>query len=86
MRDVRDILCDAGYEDAVIIPGYDDAIIGITSEGAVVYDYTLMVAILSEADGIDPDEAREYIDYNVIRSLPYVDPAPVIMERIEMYE
>ncbi len=83
ISDIRDRLSCAGYEDSMLIDGYDDAIIGVTMDGAVVYDYYLMVAIMVERDGITSDEAAEYIDYNVIRACPYYDPSPIVIFDIE---
>ncbi len=36
---------DNGYEDAVVLenPSYCDSVIGFSSDGRVVYDYTQMV-------------------------------------------
>lgn len=84
MSDIREILECAGYEDSVLIDGFDDAIVGVTTEGAIVYDYYLMIAIMAERDKITTDEAAEYIDYNVIRACPYYDPSPIIMFGVEM--
>lgn len=35
MEDVRDILCDAGYEEAVMLdgPDFDSAVIGVSDGG-----------------------------------------------------
>ena len=68
-------------DDMVVFsePEYDDAIIGTTHDGRVVYDYDLMVGVLMERDGMTWEEAAEFIDYNTIRSLPYVERSPVVM-------
>ena len=82
----REILADAGYEDARIFdePEYDTAIVGVTDEGQVVYDFEKMVKHLMENDGITREEAIEFIEYNTIRSLPYFgEEAPIIMNSIE---
>ena len=84
MSDIRDRLSCAGYENSILIDGYDDAIIGVTMDGAIVYDYYLMVAIMVERDGITSDEAAEYIDYNVIRACPYYDPSPIVVYGVDM--
>lgn len=44
-----------------------------------MYDYDLMIEHLVETDGMDNDEAIEFIDYNTIRSLPYYENAPIIV-------
>ncbi len=86
----RSFLADAGYEDAIIFenPSYDDAIIGITVNGSVVYDFDLMVECLVKEDGITPEEAIEFIDYNTIRSLDYFsqENKPIIIYSIENFK
>ena len=80
--DKREALCDAGCSESIVFdnPDFDDAIIGYTTDGCVVYDYELMVISLMEEDGITEDEAVDFIDYNTIRSLPYAgEYAPIIM-------
>lgn len=73
-------LIDAGYEGAVMIDGYDEAAIGISEEGRVIYDYYKMIDCLVERDGMTADEAAEWIDYNTVRSLPYLGKeAPIIL-------
>ncbi len=64
-------------------PHYVPAIIGLTHDGNhVVYDYRKMVDYLVETDGMEVTEAYEFIDYNTIRSIPYMgDKAPVVMYR-----
>lgn len=79
-----DILNDMGYEDAVVFAGpeYNDAIVGITDDGRVVYDYNLMIECLMEADGIEYDEAMEFVEYNTIRACDYMENPPIIMHPI----
>lgn len=79
----RDLLVDMGLEDAVCIDGCDDAIIGTTPDDRLVYSYSKMIDCLMVNDGMDYEEAAEFIDYNTIRSLPYIENAPVIMYSIE---
>ena len=85
---IRDALCDMGYEEAVIFDGpcFDEAIVGVTDEGCVVYDYDMMVHCLRIDEGMDEMEAIEFIEYNTIRALPYVDNAPIIMHRLRLEE
>lgn len=60
---IRDALCDMGHEEALLFdgPDYDEAIVGVTDEGQVVYDYDKMVQILVERDGMEEMEAIEWI-------------------------
>ena len=82
----RELLCDLGYEDSVVFenPDYEDAIVGVTIDGNVVYDYDLMILSLVN-EGMTAEEAIEFIDYNTARVLPYIgENAPVIM--ISLFE
>ena len=66
-------LLEAGYDGVVVFSNYsyDDALIGVTSDGRAVYDYDKMVAWLTETEGWSAEDAMEWIDYNTIRSLAY---------------
>ena len=78
----RETLEEMGREDSVVFdnPEYDDAIIGVTEEGNVVYDYEKMIDILAERDEMSRLEAAEFIDFNTVRAIPYApDPKPLIM-------
>ena len=84
-REAWRIICDMGYEEAVVFdsPSYDEAIIGVTDEGRVVYDYNKMVHSLRIQDGMTEEEAIEFLEYNTIRACAYVENAPIIMHPIE---
>ena len=80
----KDIL-DQGFENFLIFenPDYDSAIIGITENNQVVYDYEKMIEHLMQEDDMDYEEAVDFISYNTIRSLPYAgEGAPIIMYSI----
>ena len=68
----REMLCEMGYEDAVIFdnPDYDSAIIGVSDDRRVIYNYDKMVAHLMDADGMEMLDAVEFIDYNTLRAYP----------------
>lgn len=81
----RELLCDMGYEDSIIFenPDYEQAIIGVSIDGNVVYDYDVMIEELIK-EGMTFEDAVEFIDYNTVRSLSYVGgQAPIIMISIE---
>ena len=61
-----DILIDSGYSDAIVFdnPSYTDAIIGITKDNNVVYDYDLMVEWLMKTEGFTAEDAADFISYN----------------------
>lgn len=82
---LADRLLDAGCECApyFVNPDYEDAVIGVTHDGRVVYDYDKMVEYLMDKEGWSDIDAIEWIDYNVIRSIPYMGSnAPIIMYSI----
>lgn len=69
-------------EDAILFDNmsYDGSIIGVTTDGRVVYDYDKMVEELMEDENCSYEEAADWIDYNTIRALPYAgENGPIIM-------
>ena len=83
---LKDWLCDRDYEDTVVMenPDYLSAIVGISDDGRLIYDYEKMVEHLVATDGMDYEEACEFIDFNTIGALPYMgEKRPVILTRIE---
>ncbi len=54
--------------EAVLWDGLDDAIIGVTPEGKAVYDIEMMCSIVwrDNKKYITPDEAAEWVDYNIL--------------------
>lgn len=60
---------------------YYPAIIGISKDkNRVVYNYDLLICCFVTAYDWSYEEAVDWIDYNVIRALPYYkDKAPVIV-------
>ena len=78
----KEILSDMGYEYSIIFtnPDYDDAIIGISHDDRVIYDYDKMIAHLMDHEDMTVEEAADYISYNTIRSIPYAgEYAPIVM-------
>ena len=83
---LKEWLCDMGYEDTVVMenPDYLSAIAGVSDDGRLIYDYEKMVEHLMATDGMDYEEASEFIDFNTIGALPYMgEKRPVIMNKIE---
>ena len=79
-----DMVADEDLLDQMIVLEGDelaDGAIGVTHDGHIVYSYERLVESLTKAYGSET-EAIEWIDYNTIRSLPYMGKdglAPVIM-------
>ena len=78
---IRDAICDMGWDDALVFdnPDFDEAIIGVSDDGRVIYDYDAMIAYMAAQDDISEEEAMEFIEYNTIRSIPYAgEKAPIV--------
>lgn len=77
IKQLKEELLERGFEpDNSIIfasPSYESAIIGISTEGNVVYSFDKMVEDLMSSDKIDMTDAVEFISYNTIRSLDYMN-------------
>lgn len=72
--------------EAVLFTGWDDAIVGVTDEGQAVYSYDLILETLKERDGLTDEEAQDWIEYNLYKTMPYIadeGKQPVIMHLIE---
>lgn len=67
-------------------PSFDRSIIGITPGGHVVYNFDMMVEELSEDEDMDEADAFDFIDYNTMRALPYIDEdiRPIVMYTVEV--
>jgi len=81
-NNIEDMLMDCGAEGAVYLTGYDydTALIGITDDNRCVYNYDLMIEWLMEHEDWSYEDSVEWIDYNTIRSIPYMGPgAPIIV-------
>ena len=79
---VNQQLRDELPEDAILFDNvsYDGSIVGVTTEGRVVYNYDKMVEELMQDEEWSYEDAVEWIDYNTIRALPYAgDNGPIIM-------
>ena len=78
----RDKLLVIGGKDLKVFSGpeYDDAIIGVSTEGNVIYSYYRMIDLLVKRDAMTPDDAADFILVNTVRALPYAgEGAPIVM-------
>ena len=76
----RQELIDMGLEDHILMePDYlDEALIGISESGQGIYSYDALIDVITKNEHITPDEARDYIDVNILNV--YVsDVQPIIM-------
>lgn len=62
-------------------PAFDNSIVGFTSCGNVCYNYDKMIIEFSHDNNCTHDESVEFIDYNTVRSIPYInnDYKPIII-------
>ena len=85
----RNLMIELGLEDSVFFenPNYDSAIIGYdANDNRIIYDYDKMVEYLMDSDGMDYEDAVEFIDYNTIRSIPYAGSnAPIVLHGMDDY-
>lgn len=75
-------LLDNGYEGTKYLSyySYDDALIGVTCDGRAVYDYDRMVEWLMRTECFSEEDAKEWVDYNTLRALPYMgDDGPIVI-------
>lgn len=85
----REILEDLDYEGLVVFenPDYDEAIIGVSHDDRVIYDYDKMIDHLVSKENMTVEDAADFISYNTIRSLSYRgEDAPIVMFGIEEYK
>lgn len=87
VKDIIDKIRDNGWsDDVIILDNYDfaDAFVGMTNENRAVYDYDKMVRWLMNEAEISDIDAVDWIDYNILRALPYMgDKAPIILYNLE---
>lgn len=82
----RELLVEYGYEDLVVFdnPDYDAAIIGVSHDDRVIYDYDKMIECLMVVEQMTEEEAADFISYNTIRAIPYAgDCPPIVMFRLD---
>lgn len=64
-------------------PSYGTAIIGVTQDGNLIYDYEKMISYLS--DCMPEEDAIDFIEYNTLSILPTIPikNRPVILYQVE---
>ena len=84
MRTAREKLLDNGIDNEEMLLIDDDAfcesLIGTTDDERAVYDYNMMVDEFSKYHGCSTEDAADYINFNVLRALPYYgNQAPIVV-------
>ena len=75
-------------KDAMVFDdyAYDNSIIGVTLDGRVIYDYYRMIYELKTENDLSYEDAVDWIDYNTVRSLSYIDgKKPMIVSDEDWY-
>lgn len=80
---------DLELEEGTIVlepqSSYNKAIIGVSIDSKhIIYSYDLLLSILVEG-GMSYDDARDWLDYNTLRSIEYMEAEyrPIIIRSIE---
>ena len=81
VEELREFLEAQGHEGTVFFenPSFVKAITGITDSGQLIYDYDLMIVAAMEEENWDAEGAIEWIEYNTLRSIPYMGHAHPIV-------
>lgn len=79
----NDKILNAGFEDVIIFdnPSYDTALVAVTTNNEAVYDYDKMIEYLVQHDGMNYEEAADFISYN--SSYSYGNGYPIIIYSLE---
>ena len=83
IEDLKEYLSQQGLWDTVVLesPSYISAVVGISTDGRLIYRRDLMVEYLCRKDGMTELDAEEFIDFNTMGALPNMGgKAPIIME------
>lgn len=61
-------------------PYFADAVIGVATNGALVYDYDKMVECATKEEDWSVEDAIDWIEFNTIRTIPYMgEKHPIIV-------
>ena len=85
MSEKRDLINERYDVIKTLESDYDDAIIGVSTDDRLIYDYDLMIKCLIDNQGFTEIDAIEWISYNTIRCLDYMGSnAPIVMYSLEV--
>ncbi len=79
---IEELLANADPKSLRLGPSttFDRAILGLTSDGRIVYSENRILLALQEVDGMDYEEALEWYEYNTARGVAYAGKkAPIII-------
>ena len=84
---IKQYLVESGFTDTIILenPSYETAIVGISENEELIYDYDLMVEYLVNTEKMTYEEADDFISYNTLRTIPYMHgKRPIIMYHLDL--
>lgn len=86
MSKVEYTILAIGFENVLLFdnPSYENAFVGVSSDNRAVYDYDRMIECLMEEDGMNYEDAADFISYNTIRSCDYTENSPIIYYPVEV--
>lgn len=81
---IREQVGEDEADNIIVLEGdeFADGCIGISEDNRLVYSFEKLVESLSKQEGITETDAIEWLEYNTIRSLPYMSSygnIPIIM-------
>lgn len=79
-------LSDNDHDDAVVLEGdeFATAVVGVSNDGRVVYDYDQMMNCLVDTQHMSEDEALEWLENNTLRAIDYMGPkAPIVVHNLK---
>ena len=83
-RQLLDEMADELEADIVVADGFDDALIGTTDilhRTHAVYDRDQCIQVLIDRDGMEPEEATEFFEYNVAGA--YIEGGPIFIQLLK---
>lgn len=69
IKDITEI-AENLHDEALVLEGLDECILGYSEDGILIYSYTRMIDHFTEEDGMTEEQAVEWIDYNVMGLMP----------------
>ena len=69
IKDITEI-AENLHDEALVLEGLDECILGYSEDGILIYSYTRMIDHFTEEHGMEEEEAAEFIDYNIMGLMP----------------
>ena len=80
VKKAYEAICDDS--NCYIIDGFPRAVIGVSQDNRIIYDFDKIIEILMSRDGMTEFEALEYYSFNIERAFPYYKPSPIIITTV----